>query len=148
MYANYEPPEMPSAGVDYPQMVLYFFRGGSATGNYKWAAPLIAAIRAKAGIWGRLVRAKANLNFNTTNAAEPTLGAVHVDAMSGTSVVFYVHSHESGTVFPLDGGRIEKVPAVGNTAVVFDGNAPHGMVLPTSVTPRFVVNMVFDESTT
>ena len=130
-------------GHEYSQMTHLFFSGVWSSSR-QTISPLIEAVRAKFGIQGALSRAKANLNFNTA-PGEGGYGCAHKDATSGIAVVFYPFAHESGTYFKF-GDSLSVVPSEENSAVCFPANMLHGMVLPISTTPRFVINFVFEEN--
>lgn len=143
--SNYSPQQAHRFGTDYCQME-HLFHGPAARSDYvRELEPLLAAARVRLGLTGKIIRAKANLNFNTSPVSSGGVGASHRDFDRGLSLIYYPHDHPSGTLFFGESGVEAEVSCVANRALVFPANALHALALPKCNAPRFVVSTIFDQ---
>lgn len=129
---------------DYPQMECFFANRAGTSDHYQIIKDFVEKVRFDFSLQGACVRAKANLNFNTSPCLISSAGTRHIDYTRGTSVLYYPQDHESGTFFYNEVKEPTRVDCIKNRLVVFPANQLHAMELPKSVTPRFVLSCVFD----
>lgn len=130
---------------DYSQMEHHFIGGPAGSRHVDRIQPLLMAIKLKGGVAGRCIRAKANLNFNTSRSCLSHPGPQHVDCAQGVSAIYYPQDHQSGTLFYGPDGQEIEVPCVENRLVVFPSNQLHALKTPSGSLARFVLSFVFDD---